>query len=465
MDNSEGKLLLQYINKKQFLLEEERDVLLDLLSRKEHQSILNDVGEFRARTYTPLNTLHLGIQQALSSDKSGANAVAGVNIKRGLSEKSLVCPNTGSYTKAQKRLPEEMLYKLVKSVARCSLKKVPNQWNVDARDVKVFDGTTLTLKNTQANNAQYPKHSNKKREVGYPQIRLLAVFSLITGSVVDYALEATKGKGTGEVTLLRGILDCINEGDIAIGDALFCNFFLAHDLMNKAVDIIVPGHSQRRSDFNEGTILGEKDHITEWKKPRRPHWMSKETYKQYPKTIQIREFKVNGKVYVTTLMDASSYPKQKLHKLYKRRWEVELHLRSIKTHMGMDKPSAESPARVRKEIAIHLLAYNIVRELMVDGCLKSDALPTQISFKATVQLLNQFNPHFISLPKNKKNALYLQMLDLIIKNKVGKRPGRVEPRAICQKNQAFPTLKTDRKLEIEKLLEQRKNCLDKNQAA
>lgn len=222
---------------------------------------------------------------------------------------------------------------------------------------------------------------------------------------------------------------------------------------------MVPGHVQRHYDFNKDISLGVKDHVTHWNKPRRPTWMSKEVYKSYPKTIKIREFEVNGITYITTLKDALMYPKKELHALYKRRWDAELHIRSIKTHLGMDKLSAHTPSGVRKEIAIHLLAYNIIRELMVDGCLRGDALPTQISFKATVQLFNQFNPHFSSVSKNKKQALYAQMLALIVKNQVGKRPGRVEPRAIRKRAQRFPTLKNDRKLEIQRLKQERETWL------
>lgn len=235
--------------------------------------------------------------------------------------------------------------------------------------------------------------------------------------------------------------------------------------MEKKCDVIVPGHIQRVYDFNEGTILGKKDHITQWNKPRRPQWMSKETYKEYPKIIQIREFEVNGIIYMTTFMDDSMYPKNQLHLLYKRRWDVELHIRSIKTYMGMDKLTGKKPDRVRKEIGVYLLAYNIIRELMVDGGIKGDALPTQISFKGTLQLLNQFTPHFISISKDKKATLYSQMLELIVKNKVGKRPGRVEPRAIRKKSQSFPSLKADRKIEKERLLAQKNKCLVENDAA
>jgi hypothetical protein len=465
MNSNEGKAILQLVNKKQFLLETQNDLILDILSREEHQRLFNTVGEFRARTYTPLKTLHMNIQQVLSSDKSGLNAVAGINVSRLMSEKAAVCSNTGSYTKAKKRVSEDLIYELVQSVG-CSLtQKIPLEWTMNGRDIKAFDGTTLSLPDTKMNNERYPKHRNKNPNVGYPQLRLLAVFSLITGCVIDYALDATKGKGTGEVTLLRTLLNSINEGDIAIGDALFCNFFLIHDLMKKKVDVIVPGLIQRVYHFNEGTILGEKDHITSWKKPRRPKWMSKETYKEYPKAIQIREFEVNGVVYMTTFMGVSTYPKKELHKLYKRRWDVELHIRSIKTYMGMNKLTGKSPDMVRKEIGVYLLAYNIIREFMLDGGIEGDALPTQISFKGTLQLLNQFMPHFSFIPKDKKATLYSQMLALIVKNKVGKRPGRVEPRAIRQKSQPFPSLKTSRKVEKERLLAQRNIWLVENDAA
>ncbi len=81
--------------------------------------------------------------------------------------------------------------------------------------------------------------------------------------MIDYALDANKGKGTGEISLLRRILDSINEQDIVVADRLYCNFFLIHDLKNKNVDVIVPGHIQRCSDFRKGKHLGKKDHITD----------------------------------------------------------------------------------------------------------------------------------------------------------------------------------------------------------
>jgi hypothetical protein len=325
----------QIQNTKNWLLEEKQGTLQNFLNTIDSKA-LSKASNVRNRIFTPLTTIGTFIKQVLSSDKSCKNAVSGVIAERLVEGKHGICTNTGSYVKARHRLLESTIYELVKSSGTSSKIKQAESWKVYGRDLKAIDGTTITLPDTPKNNETYPKHSNKKESVGFPQIRLLGVLSLITGAVIDYALDANKGKGTGEISLLRRILDSINEQDIVVADRLYCNFFLIHDLKNKKVDVIVPGHAQRRSDFRKGKRLGKKDHIIAWKKPKRPEWMSQEVYKSYPNKMQIREFQSNGVIYISTFFDASLYPKNELYFLYKRRWEVELHLNSIKTVMGMD---------------------------------------------------------------------------------------------------------------------------------
>jgi hypothetical protein len=465
MNITQRATVLQIINKKQYLEKEPNDDVMQALSSEASQRVINESGEFRNRVYTPLKTLHTFIKQVMSSDKSCKNAVSGINAERMVSNKKAVSVNTGSYAKARQRLCEGLIHELVKTVG-CSEVETSSAWKPYGRALKVFDGTTITLPDTQANNDAYPKHNNKKgNAIGFPQIRLVAVMNLLTGSVVDYALDACKGKGTGEVSLLRSILGCINEGDIVVGDRLFCNFFLIHDLMEKQVDFIVPGNASRRYDFRQGRRVGEKDHIILWKKPRKPEGMSKDTYKQYPKDIPIREYKINGVVYIATFLNASAYPKKELHALYKRRWEMEVHLNSIKTTMSMDTLSCKTPEMARKEIGVHLLAYNIIRKLIAAACIQEEAQPWSVSFKATLQLLNQVTPYLAFLSNKKRNHIFFQMLELIVKNKVGNRPDRVEPRARRLRSSPYPMLRNSRKEEQQKLLMQRQKRMDKNDAA
>jgi len=180
--------------------------------------------------------------------------------------------------------------------------------------------------------------------------------------------------------------------------------------------------------------------------------MAQEEYDAYPDQIEIREFKVAGNVYVTTFLEHKKYPKKALAELYKRRWDIETDLKYIKEIMGMDVLSCKTPDMVKKEIGIHFLAYNFIRIMMVEACMKHDALPWKTSFKGTLQLVNEFMPHFLNSSVKKSEMMYAEMLILIVKNKVGNRPGRVEPRAVKKRPKAFPRLNKPRIVEKKRLV-------------
>ena len=76
--------------------------------------------------------------------------------------------------------------------------------------------------------------------------------------------------------------------------------------------------------------------------------------------------------------------------LYRRRWQAELHLRSLKTHLQMEHLRAKKPDTVRKEFYTHLLAYNLIRGTMLEAAMAAGVAPHQLSFKGTLQALNAF---------------------------------------------------------------------------
>jgi hypothetical protein len=454
MKFKENYQIIQFNNYKQHLDKETIETLSHVFNSEGCKQLINEsCWSFQAQTlYNPLKTLLIFIKQVLSSDKSCKNAVCSVIVNELSQSGVLVGSSTGAYVKARQRLPGMVVHELVKLVGTTLVKKSPDEWMPYGRDLKVFDGTTITMPDTEANVTLFPKHSNQNKNVGFPLARLVAVMSLTTGSIIDYAIGPCKGKGTGEASLLRRILDCIQTNDIVLGDRYYPHFFLMCDLKRKGVDGVFRGAAQRCYDFRQGKRLGKYDHIAAWKKPLKPEWMSIEEYKSYPDTLHIREFKEAGAIYVTTFLDSEKYTKKDLSLLYKRRWEVETNLNFIKTVMAMNRLTCKTPAMVEKEIGIHFLAYNMIRNLMVQASVKHKLRPAQISFKGTIQLLNQFSPLLHNVNEQEKIILYEYLLDFIAKNKVGNRPGRVEPRAVRQRPKSFPVLKQTRKIEQKKLL-------------
>jgi hypothetical protein len=183
--------------------------------------------------------------------------------------------------------------------------------------------------------------------------------------------------------------------------------------------------------------------------------MEQKAYDDYPDEMAVREFKVAGHVYVTTFLNDKKYHKKELAKIYEQRWQVEINLRSLKSVMNMDMLSCKTPQMVRKEIGIHFLAYNFIRIIIAEASIKHNALPNHISFKGTVQLINGMIPHFLTGNAHANKTMYLELLKQIVKNKVGNRPGRLEPRVVKRRRKPFPALNRPRKIEKTRLMKKR----------
>lgn len=393
------------------------------------------------------------IKQVLNPDKSCKKAIADfLSEEISAGKEREISTNTGPYCKARQRLPEEAIQTLVNRTGDLSTKQALSGWKVYGREIKAIDGTTVKMSDSEANQHVYPQHKNQEKGAGFPIARLLVIISLTTGTVIDYASDAHKGKGTGEQALLRRVWGCIEKDDIVLGDRYYPSFFVMANIQAVGADGLFRGQSQRHYDFRRGEKLGTNDHIISWKKPNKPDWMSQEDYKLYPSSISIREFKVSGIIYVTTFLNSKAQEKEELAAIYKMRWQIELGIDNIKTTMNMDMLSCKTPEMVRKEIGVHLLAYNMIRILMAEACQKHGSLPFNVSFKGTIQLLNSFMPYFVNSTVKRNRLLYNKLLQLIVKNKIGNRPGRVEPRLIKQRQKPFKTLKKPRSIEKGKLL-------------
>ncbi len=198
------------------------------------------------------------------------------------------------------------------------------------------------------------------------------------------------------------------------------------------------GSRQRTTDFRRGQRLGVRDHLIVLAKPAiKPAWMSQVDYEKAPQSLTVRELRTAGKTLVTTLLCPKQTCKSALKALYRSRWHVELDLRNIKTTLGMERLSCQTPAMAIKEIWVYLLAYNLIRLMMAQAAMLADRLPRQLSFKHTVQIWIAWTPNANNIDHNDKLS---GMFVLIAQQRVGERPGRIEPRALKRRPRPYPLL-------------------------
>jgi len=180
--------------------------------------------------------------------------------------------------------------------------------------------------------------------------------------------------------------------------------------------------------------------------------MSEEEYATYPSFIIIRHlkykveqkgFRVREITLATTLLDASVYEAEELASLYRRRWMVELHIRSLKTQMQMDHLRCKSPQMVRKEIHCHMIGYNLVRAAMLASALKYGLCPTRLSFTGAMQAVEEFASS-LRLQSGHRKAQWENLLETISELTVGDRPGRQEKRELKRRQKNYKLMQSPR---------------------
>jgi putative transposase len=391
--------------------------------------------------YTPVITLWTFLSQVLSGDKqkscrAAAMRVLVLSIALGRGPCST---DTGMYCRARAKLPAPLIRRLTYEVADRLQRAVPREWLWKGRDVYLADGTTVTLPDTEENQAAYPQPPGQKPGLGFPMIRMVVLLSLATALLSGLALGPYEGKETGESALLRELLERLHPGSVLLADRYFCSYFMVALLLERGVDVVFRLHHKRHADFRRGRRLGRDDHIVQWKCPPRPEWMDEETFARMPRQLTIREVRtrietpgcrVEKLVAMTTLLDGEEYSREELLDLYHERWHVELDIRSIKCALGMETLRCRTPSMVEREIWTTFLGYNLVRKVSCQAAMLEGTHPRQISFTASLQAVREAWVIMTHAQGALRRSLGEGLLVALGQEQVGDRPDRCEPRAV-----------------------------------
>lgn len=382
--------------------------------------------------YTPKQTLSMFVSQAINQDGSCQNVVN----KLALEKDKDICISTSGYCQARTRLSVVTISNITQEIARVDEDRINSKWKFRGRNIYLIDGTTITMADSLANQKAYPQPKFQKEGLGFPICRLVGIISLTTGSIIDVNIGTYGGKGTGERMLFQEMLHNFKKGDIILADAIYSTYSLLSFAIEKGIDIIFMqnGSRAKKADFTTGEILGKNDHVITLKRPKDvPEWMSQEEGKNRPKELKIREIKTGDKILITTFLCKKTTSAKIIKKLYKERWHIEVDFRNIKITLGLSTFKCKSPEMVEKEMWTHFLAYNIIRSLMLDSALYNKMFPRKISFKNSLQL-------YLHYLENSTQIEYEKLLRLIAKKIIGNRGGRIEPRAIKKRSNAYPLL-------------------------
>jgi hypothetical protein len=404
----------------------------------------------RRRIFSKENTFWAFLGQVLNADGSCREVVKKLQAYAALRKLQMPSAATSAYCRARMKLSFQELKKIFEYSYE-SLETLAGKRDYWGRRVVVVDGTGVSIPDTIENQRVWPQPRQQKPGCGFPVAKILGCFSLRTGGMLSYEIG---NQHQHELPLLRKQYDVFQDSDILLADKGFCSYYDMAMLAKRAVDTVVTlARRKPRSEAQADRKLGPDDYLIHWKKPRlgAHQNFTPEQWDQLPSQLRLRQIKVlidhpgfrTQKLYlVTTLLDPDRYPAHELAELYYHRWEVELFFRDIKTTMGMDILRCKTPEMIRKEILMHLIAYNCVRHLMYEASRNSDKSVRQISFKGSIQALRGWEPHLNrkDLTRKERSRLIALLYEGITQNTLLLRPGRTEPRAVKRRPKNYQRL-------------------------
>ena len=438
-----------------------------------------DFGNAPQDVYTPMITLWAMISQVLHRGPARSVKAAAGRVVTLLAQRhdQLVACNPANYCRAKAKIPVAALQQMTRRLADRALERIKQLDPIDqpppedtmetrhspevidavrkrpiAGRFLMADGWTVDAADTAANQAAYPQNPSQKDGLGFPLVRCVGLFCMITGVLADMACGPYSGKGSGEQSLMRQLLGHLRPGDVLVADCYYCTYFMIVAALQAGATIVMKNH-HRRSNNPLGALRYSKDHRrATWLLPDQPDWMSDDEYAQMPGAVMIqlidikvvqKGFRVKSYTVATTVGGIDQETKDWLAAVYRGRWYVEKDIESIKCTMGIEHLRSLSPEGLLSELWTGLLTYNLVRLKMLDSSVHHGREHRSLSFTDTYQMLS--TNWLVGAIVEPSVWMRQAMLDQPVGEIVGNRPDRVEPRANKRRPKVLELLTVSRR--------------------
>lgn len=421
-------------------------VLREMLPDRDILLACREAGHrFRRRLYDPVVTVFHFLLQAVQREESFAATwqelwakVAGEWCTAGDRMSS------SALSQARSRLPKAVFQRLL--TRACAVREEGfSTWR--GFRLLALDATTVSMPRDETLLKHYGTHRTKGAATRYPLATFCALLSVGTSLLLDYRFGPYD---PGELKTAAPLLERLTETDLLLADRRCAGSPTLARLRKRNTHFLMRKHHRLRVDrLPVIQRLGRNDFITEipiGSKKRRED-------PSLPESVRVRLFKAKWtspageKItdwFVTSLEDHTRFRPKTLARLYHRRWRAETSFLEFKVFFHADVLRSKTVDNIEKEFAAHVLAYQLMRRLIVEAARKHDKKPTEISVLHAARWVLSFSSRMSAAPACRLPAMYQRLLDVIASAAIDVRPGRLEHRALARDRKHYPYLRTSR---------------------
>jgi hypothetical protein len=409
----------------------------ELLTDKVIMQICNECEYyFRERIFTPLVMIFHMIGAAISREGSFQSSWRNI----GETGKSDIL------SKARKRLPIIVWEKLYRWITERIDDECKEDYLWRGHRVIGVDGTCVSMSDETGLENAFGKRGSRLGKSRFPIARIVFGFDLFKIVAIDYKAGSYK---TGENSLFSEQMSQFVDGDVIVEDRRFAGAKLYVDYARAGLHYIIRAHQRLKAGrLRVIRWLGRDDFIVLM--PVQNAYQHKDP--ALPDNIEVRIIKMTAIMrgrkelfwITTSLLDAEKYPADEIKALYMRRWIVEGLVEEIKIWLGGDILRSKTVEGIHKELYARIIAYNLIRWLILRAARQHGEISERISFAATIRLIAAFSLKMSVAPLWMLPLLYKDLLERIADSIAPYRPGRIEPRMKKRDQKHYSILKISR---------------------
>ncbi|MDP2998810.1 MAG: IS4 family transposase, partial [Bryobacterales bacterium] len=355
-----------------------------------------------------------------------------------------VSSNAGALSRARKRLPLRAVEAVCDEIFTKLMESAEEGGSLRSR-LFLLDGSSMRLEHTPALMKAYPLGSNQHGEAHWPVIRVLMAHHLGSGLAVRPCWGPMHGsEAVSEQGLTEQILGRLPPDSALMGDRNFAVFSVAWAAQQHHCGVLLR-ITQGRARKIAGPFLppaGSERRI-EW----RPSRDDRRAHPELPADAVVRGRLIaaniqgeDGKTVKLYLFTSLEEPREALVELYRRRWDIELDIRSLKQTLGMHSLGSKTPTMVEKELLLAIAAYNLVRSVQMAAARQANLEPRRLSFSRVQAVIMTALPRLATITDVAEwEVEYRKVLGWAAQGKLPNRTRRRSyPREVWGKGGAFP---------------------------
>lgn len=354
--------------------------------------------------------------------------------------------NTGAYNQARQMLPLSIVEKSCDRIFDELVSKAAHTSSEATARAFLLDGSSMRMAHSPGLCEAYPPGSNQHGEGHWPLLRVLVAHDLQTGLAMRPEWGPMHGpNAVSEQQLLERAIDRLPRGSTLLGDVNFGVFSVAYAGTQREHPVLLRLSADRARRLAGGALRDGIDREFVWK----PSAADRRSHPELPGDacvvgrLIVRQVQPDNSSapLLLSVFTTLQGPQEQILMLYGQRWAIETDIRTLKGALCLQHLSCSTPAMVAKEIEMGIVAYNLVRAVIVLASEHSGIAPRRYSFTKVRRILQTFAPALAEAP-NKKAAkqIFDQIMTYVQQSKLPRRKRKRPsyPRQVWSRGEKFP---------------------------